>query len=160
LVLGCADTDKGYTIDMAYMNNFEYNKNSKEIYMSIQPVLHCTNGKLILSSTPRYKKDLFYNLWISAGKKESPFKRINVSWNENTYLNEEWYKKECRNLQDPDAIATELDGKFIKKKERKKSAINIRLEPEKKDKILERMKQKNISSITDYIMELIDKDLS
>ena len=62
-------------------------------------------------------------------------------------------------LGNPDAIATELDGKFIKKKATKKATINIRLEPEKKEKILEKMKQKNISSITEYIMELINNNL-
>jgi len=154
------DAVTGFKCDLIYMNNFEYINNLNDIYPAIQSAIYYTNGKLILSSTPRYKKDFFYNLWIDAAKKESSFKRINISWKENPYFDEEWYKKHCLILNNnPDTIATELDGKFINKKSNKKVAINIRLEPEKKEKILRKMKQKNISSITSYIMELINKDL-
>lgn len=155
-----ADAGRGFRCDLIYMNNFEYINNSSNIYKAIQPTIYYAGGKLILSSTPKYKKDFFYNIWTSAAKKESSFKRINVSWKENPYFDEEWYKKECLVFGNPDSITTELDGKFIVKKDKnRKAAINIRLSQDKKYEILKKMRQKNISSITDYIMELIDKDL-
>lgn len=156
------NSGKGYAIDLLFMGNFEYISHNQEIWTAACILLSARKGRAILASTPKYKQDLFHKFWLSAVKKANDFKPINISWKQNPYFDNTWYENMCRILNyDKNAIATELDGKFISKKEnKKKTAINIRVEKDKKDKILNRMKQKNISSITDYIMELINKDLS
>jgi hypothetical protein len=161
-VTGCSNNaGKGSRYDFIYMNEFEFNPNGKSVYESLFSTISCASeSKMIISSTPRYKGSFFYKLWNNARKKESDFKRINITWKDVPNRDEEWYKKECLMLGNfPGAITTELDGNFIEKPKPKQEAINIRIIPEKKEQILKRMKQKNISSITDYIMELIDKDL-
>lgn len=153
---------RGFSCDLVYINNFEYMKDSKVAHITLIPTICRTNSKYIISSTPKYKKDFFHKLWTDAVDKKNDFKPINISWKQNPNFDDVWYEKMCKHLNyDKNSIATELDGKFIEKKEKKKkSSINIRLEQDKKQKILTMMKQKNISSITDYIMELIDKDLN
>jgi len=148
-------------VDLLFINNLEYIKNANDIWASLGIPLCMTNGKAILSSTPKYKKEFFHSLWTNAIKKENGFKPINVSWNQNPHFGNEWYEKMCRNFNyDKNTIKTELDGKFISRKDKKKkSAINIRVDQEDKQRILDRMKQKKISSITDYIIELINNDL-
>ena len=42
----------------------------------------------------------------------------------------------------------------------KKSTINIRIAKEKKEKVMKKMKQDNFKSVTDYIVNLINKDLN
>lgn len=152
---------RGCSIDLLFINNFEYVPYIKEVWMAVGIALSATQGKAIFTSTPGYKKSFFHNFWTDATKKLNDFKPTNVNWKQNPYFDNEWYKKMCTILNnDKDAIAMELDGKFIDKKDKKKkTAINLRMELSKKEEILARMKLKNISSITDYIMELINKDL-
>ena len=151
---------KSHTLDLLYINNFEYVPSAEMIWAASAATL-CPGGKVIISSSPQYKKDLFHKLWTGATKKTNGFKPISIIWSQNPFCDELWYKNECMRLgYNPDSIATEIDAKFIDKKEKgKKSAINIRLKQDKKDKILKRMIEKNISSITEYVMELINKDL-
>ena len=152
---------RGCALDLLFVNNAEYIEHLDQIWMAAGLALSSTGGKAILTSTPRYKKSYFHNFWTRAIKKLNGFKPTNVNWKQNSYFDNEWYKKMCTILNnDKDAIAMELDGKFITKEDKKKkTAINLRMELSKKEEILARMKQKNISSITDYIMELINKDL-
>jgi len=156
-----SNAGRRFEIDFLYINNAESINYCRDIWMAAGMALsYKKNAKAILSSVPKFKDSFFHKMWVNAEKKENNFKRVSVSWKDNPQLDENWYNAYClRVSNNPDAIATELDGKFIKKKATKKAAINIRLEPEKKEKILERMKQKNISSITEYIMELINNNL-
>lgn len=156
------DAIMGYSFDFIYINNFEFIKGVDNIYTSLFQHLKDESSKCIISSTPQYKKDLFHKLWTSAVKKETDsFLPMNIIWNKNPNFNEEWYQKKCKELNySKDLISTELDAKFLSKTEKiKKASINIRLTKNKKDKILFKMREKNMSSITEYIMELIDEDL-
>jgi len=152
---------KGFNCDLIYINNFEWLNDPQQVFLTSTMLLKSSVGRLIISSTPQYKEDFFYRLWTNSAKKINDFKQINVTWKQCPYFDAAWYEKMCKMYNhDPDKIATEIEGKFIDKKEKKKKvAINIRLDKQKKEKILIKMKQKNISSITDYIMELIDRDL-
>lgn len=152
---------KSYRIDLLFMNNFEYISHSKDIWAAAGWTLSVNNGKSIFASTPKYKKGFFHELWNNAIKKKNDFKPVNINWKQNPYFDNVWYENMCKRFNyDKDSIATELDGKFISKKEnRKKTTITMRIEIDKKDKILNRIKQKNMSSITDYIIELINNDL-
>lgn len=156
------DSCRGFSPDLIYINNFEFIEHSRSVCECALPAVLSTGGQFIISSMPKYKKEFFHELWINATKKGNGFKPINISWKQNPNFSEEWYLEQCLRLgYNSDSIATELDGKFIERKDKKKKvAVNIRITKEKKDKISARMKQKGISSMTDYIMELIDKDLS
>jgi len=161
-VTGCnsPNTGRETIVDLLYMNNIEFMTYPEDAWIGAGMSLASTGGSAIFSSTPKYKDSYFHKMWKLSKKKKNGFKPINITWKDVPNCDEEWYKKQCLMLGNiPDRIATEIDGNFIKKKEIKKTAINIRLELGKKEQILKRMKQKNISSITDYIMELIDKDL-
>ena len=155
-----ADSGRGFQIDLLLINNVEFIEHIYGVWAASSLSLTATKGKAILISTPRFKKDFFHKIWTDAVKNLNEFKPISINWKQNPNFNDEWYKKSCSILGNPDSIATELDCKFIAKKDKsKKSSINLRVENAKKDEILKKMKQKNISSITYYIMELIDKDL-
>lgn len=148
----------GYGIDLLFLNNMESIQNIQKTWNGLMATISARKGKVILCSTPRFKKGFFHNLWTNSSKNN--FKRKLVLWKENPYLNNEWYIKMCNILDHTDSIATELDCKFIDLKKKKKSLISIRLETEKKEQIRKKMRQKNMNSITEYIMELINKDLS
>lgn len=153
------DAGKGYAADLIFMEHFEYIKDSKYIFPSIYPTIYARdNAKFIINSTPLYKDDLYYQLWTKALNKENEFKPINIHWSQNPALDNKWYKKRCEILND-DSIKTELDGEFIEKPSKKESMINIRLKSAYKQEILNKMKKKNIKSITEYIMMLVEKDL-
>jgi len=161
VVCPTGEAGRGCNIDLLFINNFEYVPHIEEVWVAAGIALTATKGKAIFTSTPRYKKSFFHKFWTDATKKLNDFKPTNINWKQNPYFDNEWYKKMCTILNNNnDAIAMELDGKFIDKKDKKKkTAINLRMELSKKEEILARMKQKNISSITDYIMELINRDL-
>lgn len=147
----------GRHANLTIINNFEFLP-QPEGTMSTCAI--CTN-EMIIASMPRYEKNPFYNLWTAASKGENDYNPISVVWNQNPNYNKSWYQEQCKQLAwNEDSIKNELDGEFVKKKDKKKkSAVSIRLKNDVKAKILEKMKQKEISSITDYIMELINKDL-
>ena len=148
----------GSQANLTFINNFEF-LSAPEEALSTQTV--CTN-EMIIASMPRYEENVFYNLWTAATKNENAYNPISVIWNQNPSFDETWYREQCKKLVwNEDSIKNELDGEFVKKKDKKKkSTVSIRLKNDVKVKILEKMKQKEISSITDYVMELINKDLS
>ena len=102
--------------------------------------------------------NFFYKVWSEATKGENDFKVINLDYSMNpNYTKEGWYENMCNTLgNDKDVIDRELHGKFIEKEKPASQRVNLRIKSELYEKMINKIKGRNIS---DYIRELIEKDL-
>lgn len=70
-----------------------------------------TGGRIILSSTPKGKGNLFHDLWIGAEGKKNGFNRIFLPWTVHPERGPEWFDEQCRAL-DASGVAQELLASF------------------------------------------------
>ena len=84
------DSGRGMSIDILYIDELAYVSYAHEdaFWTSIMPCIASTNGKVIINSTPRHKKGLFYRLWTG----ENEFYKIKIPYYRHRSVDEEYEK--------------------------------------------------------------------
>jgi len=72
------DTIRGPTLDLVYVDEFNFVKDDEEIYDAILFTLGTTNGRFICSSTPWSRDHIFYR--ICKEKEFDDYSRHHVTW--------------------------------------------------------------------------------
>jgi hypothetical protein len=162
---------RGYTIDFLIFDEAAYIRDLEYIWMGLGMATSAVGGKIVFASTPNKPGDLFYKIWEGSKKGENDFKVLEIDWTANPRYTQElgdyqgrlwspWYNKQCELLHfNEDAIDRELWGLFVSGvRPIVPKRINFRLESEVYDKIIEKIDETG-TSLTDYMKELIKKDL-
>ena len=148
--------------DLIYLNEYAFINKIKTI--DLLPYLK-ENNRVIISSTPKIGDTKFRNIFTEAELNNNMFSVFNANREQNELINEEDYEKYCATLLYNDQeILMELHGEFvesdkIQKPERKMSMLNIRITNENKKNIIKKAKENGYSTISDYIMNLLDREL-
>lgn len=101
----------GLTIHIMYIDEAALIPNNiiDDFWKSVFPTLSSSKvSKIILTSTPRGRQNLFYRIWDGAVKNINGFAHIKVHWWENPDHDEEWAKKEKIKFGE-EAFAQEYD---------------------------------------------------
>jgi phage FluMu gp28-like protein len=160
---------RGYTINLMIFDEAAYINRLDEMWMTCNSMC-AVGGKVIFASTPK-DVNFFHTIWEGAKKGTNFFEVQELVWHNNPLFTKDlefrddkpwspWYEAQCKHLNNNDtAIDRELWGKFVSGiRPDVPKRINFRLEPEIYDKIIERIDEREIS-LTDYMKELIKKDL-
>lgn len=112
------DSIRGMSISLLYMDEFAFIANEQEFYESTYPVITAgKTTKVIISSTPKGARGLFYNLWQGATAKEgSPIKNeyvpIKITWRDVPGRDEEWAKITRANMTETQ-WQQEMEANFL-----------------------------------------------
>lgn len=105
------DRLRGFTANYLFVDEAAYVDD--DIYSIILPYLTVTKGKLILTSTPRYKAGWFfvnYNKGLEDGKQ---FRSVNVTDYDESFFIDESQKDLYRSMMPPASYKTEIEGLFL-----------------------------------------------
>lgn len=163
---------RGYTTNMLIMDEMDHMKNAEHIWSAFIFGLKALEGsKCILCSTPsKNGLKIFHRMWVDAVTDSSKFIPKEIDWTMNPQYNKDmkevdgemwspWFEEQCKILGgDTDSIDTELWGKFVTIGKPSSYMVNFRVDSELYNKIIN--KTKDESSVSDYIRDLIKKDLS
>jgi hypothetical protein len=156
-----ADACRGYTIDKLLIDGAAYIDNLEDVLAVAFPALS-TGGSATIVSTPNRYND-FFKIWENNKMMRNDFKRLSIIWSDNPKRNQEWFDQMCKNMNyDQDMIDQELLAKFIpwRPKENKTVNLQVRIQESTLNEIYKKMSEKNISSHSDYLRNLILKDVN
>lgn len=108
------DALQGYTIDVLYIDEFAYIKNTqaREFWNNVYPTLSSmSNSRVMITSTPN-GRNLFWELWNNAVEGKNFFKTMRVDWWEVPGRDEAWKQREIANLGSEAAFAQQYGLSF------------------------------------------------
>ena len=108
------DALQGYTIDVLYIDEFAYIKNTqaREFWNNVYPTLSSmSNSRVMITSTPN-GRNLFWELWNNAVEGKNFFKTMRVDWWEVPGRDEAWKQCEIANLGSEAAFAQQYGLSF------------------------------------------------
>lgn len=106
------DRLRGFTAHYLFVDEAAYVLD--DVYSIILPYLNVTKGKLILTSTPRYKAGWFYTNWARGLEdEEGQFVTINVKDYDESFFISEDQKQQYKEMMPPSAYKTEIEGLFL-----------------------------------------------
>jgi hypothetical protein len=109
------NTAIGFTIHLLYVDEFAHIHPNFIVpfYRSVYPTLASSKiSKMIISSTAN-GMNLFYELWQGAINGENSFNPIKVEWYEVPGRDEEWRRREIKNLGSEELFEQEYGNKFL-----------------------------------------------
>lgn len=103
--IGVEDTESYYTnntlshnCSMLYIDECAFIPNDFEFYESTYPVVSSgKNSRVIITSTPKGARGLFYKLWTEAEEKNNEFVTNKVIWSDVPNRDQEWKEQTIRN---------------------------------------------------------------
>lgn len=164
-----SNAGRGYSINMLIIDEADFIKEIEDIWIGLGMALSCTGGKCIMISTPN-KIDFFHRIWQDAINNTNDFIPIHLDWKMNPNYTKDleirnqqcwssWYENMCNSLGwDEDKINKELNGQFVESNKSVQTRINFRVNEELYYKIMNKIGNK--ISMSDYLRELIEKDLN
>lgn len=90
---------RGRSVDVAYIDEACFIEKDMEFYTSTYPVL--SSGKktrMIMTSTPRGARGMFYMLWREAQENKNAYKTIEADWSARPDRDEEWKMTTISNI--------------------------------------------------------------
>lgn len=90
---------RGRTVDLCYIDEAAFVENDLTFYESTYPVI--TSGKesrMIMTTTPRGARGMFYMLWREAKENRNFYKTIEVLWNHHPKRDEKWKEETIANI--------------------------------------------------------------
>lgn len=107
------DAGRGEGVSLLVCDEAAHIENFDNLWMGLYSTVS-TGGNIILLSTPKGAGNTFHKLWTGCDleKKENDFHGIKLPWTVHPEHDEEWFEKECRNL-DPRGIQQELLCSFL-----------------------------------------------
>lgn len=106
------DRLRGFTAHYLFVDEAAYIL--EEVYSIILPYLNVTKGRLILTSTPRYKAGWFYTNWAKGGEAtDEHFVTLNVTDYDESFFITEDQKRQYKEMLPPSAYKTEIEGLFL-----------------------------------------------
>lgn len=167
------DAGRGCMIDLLYCDEPAFIKNFDDMWYGLGMCISHKEGKAIIASTPS-DNSFFNNLCLHA-KENSSTNLIKLHWSihpvyskdikKNTDLDSPyeytspWFDEMCKRFNNNSAIEQELECIVNYKNQTSKSkTISLRIDNELYNKI--KSKLKDNESASDYIRNLIEKDLS
>ena len=91
----------GFTVHFMYIDEAALIPSNiiDDYWTSVYPTLSSSKvAKIVLTSTPRGRQNLFARLWFDSEQKRNTFKNLKVEWWENPDHDEAWAEKERRNF--------------------------------------------------------------
>jgi hypothetical protein len=166
-----ASAGRGYSLDLLIIDEAAYMKDIEAIWMGAGMTLSQRRGRCVIASTPNNVGDFFYKTWEGAFKGENDFKSLELDWTMNPSYTKDyevrdgkmwspWFEKNCKYLNNnQDNINSELWGLFVSGARLDvPKRVNFRIDSDIYDKIIKKIDKSGIS-LTDYMKELINKDL-
>jgi len=90
---------RGRSVDLCYIDEAAFIENDLTFYESTYPVI--TSGKdsrVIMTTTPRGARGMFYMLWRDSMADRNFYKRIEVIWNRHPKRDEKWKEETVANI--------------------------------------------------------------
>ena len=108
-LIGVEDTESYYTngvlshnCDAVYIDEAAFIERDMEFYESTYPVISSgSNSKVIMTTTPKGARGMFYTLWKGAEANANTYSRLIVKWNEHPKRDEEWARITRDNITEP-----------------------------------------------------------
>ena len=114
-----ADALQGLSIDFLFLDEFAYVKKNLQLpfWENVYPTISSMpNSKVAITSTPD-GKNLFYELYDSALRKQNAFAHLRIDWWEHPDRDEAWREQEIKNLNSIDAFNQQYGLSFDKSAE-------------------------------------------
>lgn len=105
------DRLRGFTANYLFVDEAAYVDD--DIYSIILPYLTVTKGKLILTSTPRFKAGWFYVNYTKGIEDGKQFFSIDVTDYDESFFIDQSQKDLYRSMMPPSAYKTEIEGFFL-----------------------------------------------
>lgn len=109
------DRLRGFTADWLFIDEAAYI--ADDIYPIVYPYLTKTRGRLIITSTPRFKAGVFYTNYMKGVEDGEVFRSIDVTAYDESFFISDEQKAQFKDMMPPSAYKTEIEGLFLENNE-------------------------------------------
>lgn len=104
---------RGRSLALCYLDEAAFVQNDFEFYESTYPVITSgTDSRVIMTSTPKGKRGIFYKIYTDATNGANEYKHIHVPWNRHPKRNEDWKKQTIANTS-LSQFSQEFEASFL-----------------------------------------------